>query len=185
MSTITTKLICECDYVVYADDKANIMGYELSPDERQGLDVRFNAKNQEEYPTIPDKATHLIEIFGITTVIVWVKDTETGKGELLFYRPMFQELAKDIAKFGDQAVPLKQDADKTICGFPIASDNWLPKIYLTKQWMEVWKAHPEVQGRMVAFQETLKAIPLLTNRGTKDQKKVDEETEKLLKEGKL
>lgn len=163
MSITTTKLICDCDYVIYLDDKASVVGFELSPDERQAMYIRYNVKDKEVYPNIPVTATHILEVFAINSVVIWTKDTETSEGELLFYRPSTKDLAIDIAKSEDQTTPIIQDDDKMICGFPIESDNWLPKVHKgTTQWIEVWKKHPEVQERMLAYANKQQTGLLLT-----------------------
>ena len=155
----TIKTVCECDYFVYLDEKNEIVGFELSADERNAMDIRYHVEGDKKYPNIPKAAKFMLEIFSIATVVVWTMDEDTKKGELLFYKPNLHELAKDILKFKEDAVPITEEdipfltnSSPTIPAEPVkGSEGWLERYYLTDTWMQIWKKYPELQTQMVAY----------------------------------
>lgn len=175
MNTTTIKAVMDCDYLVYLDQDLNVVGYELSPDERQALSLRYKA-SEEATPTLPLKTIYLLEIFGIHTTMVWLIENSEKKGQLIFYKPSILTLSKEVAKTLDSALPIEDYAD-IVTGKkketkhlpavvpveskdPVPLENilkslpftgWMEYYWATPTWIEIWRAKPDLQRFMAEF----------------------------------
>ena len=178
MKTTTIKTAIDCDYLVYLDQEMNIVGYELSPDERQALSIRYKA-SEEATATLPLKTIYILEIFGIHTTMVWLIENSEKKGQLLFYKPSMLAFTKEIAKTLDGALPIDDYADirirekKETKHLPVLIDaalkdpiplenilkslpftGWMEYYWATPTWIEIWRAKPDLQRFMTEFART-------------------------------
>lgn len=200
MNTTTIKLSIDCDYLVYLDQELNVTGYELTPDERQALSLRYNAV-EESTATMPLKTVYILEVFGINTTMVWMVENKERKGQLLFYKPSILSFSKEIAKTLDEALPISDfvstppekskealqlpaligggkvdniELEKVIKRLPFT--GWMEFFWSTPSWMLIWRARPDLQHHMLSFANV---------KAKEAQAKIDAETETLLAEGKL
>lgn len=205
MNTTTIKTAIDCDYLVYFDQDMNIVGYELSPDERQALSTRYHA-SEEATAILPLKTIYILEVFGIRTVTVWLVETSEKKGQLLFYKPSILGLAKEVVKTLDCALPIddyagivarEKKAPKQLPAIlveapkdPVSSEKllknipftgWMDYYWGTSTWTEIWRARPELQRFMVGYA----SLKLKGEAFIEAQKKMDTETEELLAKGLL
>jgi len=105
MTTTTIKISINCDYLVYLNPDMEVSGYEISPDERLALSLRYNAA-EESTATFPLSTIYILEVFGIPTTMVWMMENASNKGQLLFYKPNLLAFSKEITKTLDDALPI-------------------------------------------------------------------------------
>jgi len=177
MNTTTIKLSIDCDYLIYLDHELNVAGYELSPDERQALSLRYNASETNE-TTMPLKTAYILEVFGINTTMVWLM-TANGKekkGQLLFYKPSALALSKEIVKTADEALPIadfltgetilkkktshlpatigegsKDEVPLETILKNLPFTGWMEFYWSTSTWGQIWRLKPELQRVMASF----------------------------------
>ena len=208
MNTATIKTVVDCDYLVYFDQDMNVIGYELSPDERQALSIRYHA-SEEATAVMPLKTIYILEVFGIHTITVWLVENSEKKGQLLFYKPSMLALAKEIAKTLDCALPIDDYSDivtrekgmakqlpavlvgaskdlapseKILKNIPFT--GWMDYYWGTPTWIEIWRARPELQRFMTGY-ASMRLKGETPTEAQKAQKKMDIETEELLAKGLL
>lgn len=164
----------DLDYLVYFDKEMKVVGFEMSDDDKQALQIRYKTpENCGVIPKIPAGATHFLEVFGVSTTLAFMLDSDTTKqsGELLSYRPSPMELAREIGKTLEQVLPIDQkDAEPEpkkcdVIMLPQAvSDarmkdildrvpypNWMQECWGTIAWIKIWKEKPELQHAMLEF----------------------------------
>ena len=170
MTTTTIKTVIDCDYLIYLDQELNLIGYELSPDERQALSLRYHA-SEEATSTMPVKTIYILEVFRIHTTMVWLVENAGKKGQLLFYKPSILALSKEVAKTLDCALPIEdfmavgnKTAEETK-HLPAVVDagtmenvlkripftGWLDYYWATPTWIEIWRSRPDLQRFMTEF----------------------------------
>lgn len=164
MESKTIKTITEVDYIVFLDDKMKILGYEMSEDDKQAFQLRYKAPDNCGIDnTLPVNTAYTLEIYGINTTLAFIMKED--KGELLFYRPSPLEMAKEIGKTIETAIPLNPEiknlpevVKRVEDLFPeedilrrVPYPNWMEECWGTKAWILVWKNRPMLQTIMLEF----------------------------------
>lgn len=173
MTHHTVKTTTDCDFLVYLGNDLRPVGYELTLSERKEFAKLYNTMETDLEPNIPEKAVYILEVFAVSTTIVWLMGDDK-KGELLFYKPSMLKLAKAIVDTFDAAIeileyepekeseketlPAKVDTIKeireehqkeVIARLPF--ENWMAIYWMTPMWGKVWRARPDLQDTMAAF----------------------------------
>jgi hypothetical protein len=175
MAQTTIKAVTDCDYLVFLNKELQIIGYELSEDDRQAFQLRYHTPDECGISgKIPKGTEFYLELFGVNTTLVFVMSEEGARGELLFYRPSPTQMAKEVGINMESVVPLttprvgKEDVklipEKPMVDGNIASTshiddilrrvpypNWMEESWGTPAWLAIWKNKPMLQIAMIEF----------------------------------
>jgi hypothetical protein len=164
MKTTTIKTVTDVDYVLYFDKDKQLVGYELSQDDKDAFQLRYHTPdNCGIEATIPDNTVYYLEIFGVSSTLAFLTKEDEGTGELLFYRPSPVEMAREISKNTGSLVALHsntetknvpvvlQDARVRDILSRVPYPNWMEECWATPVWIEIWRAKPYLQNARLEF----------------------------------
>lgn len=163
----TIKVEADCDYYVYLDENKKVIGFDLSPDERQSLALKYNSTEDQE-PRIPDKAISILEVFAVSSVLIWMMNHDK-RGTLLFYRPDYSDLSKAVHTMLNlpqmSLIPIEKPGEATIATKALSDAVKPVPDELTSEetvmferawsnvgeWIRLWKSQPELQRKMLLY----------------------------------
>lgn len=99
----------DMDYIVYLDKDKRPIGFHITPDEIEALEIKYEAKIHTSFE-FPMGTSEVLELLGIHTSVYWALSylsnacgSPNTANKLLYYKPDFAILAKEIASEMDCA----------------------------------------------------------------------------------